>query len=248
MATRKYTLTPEAHSQIVAFIRAGSFPRVAAEAAGIPGCVFLQWLARGNPLNRPRGWRRHPVFTPLWHGVMEATAIARAAAEVAAHGKAALRWLTQGPGKEQPDAVGWSHPIRPRPAPERSETGWLLDPEMQALLKDLLEALGPYPEAREAAAQALGEHGVRPRRRGKRKPEQGEPSGGGGESEASRGPGGGLPADDEFWGSPDLLPKGDVDDAAVTPPAPPPPADPARGEAPEETPAGPRDQGPAEVS
>src|SRR5262249_8966385 len=80
MATRKYSLNPQSRHQILALVRAGSFPQVAAESAGIPGPVFLQWLARGNPQGRPRGWRRHQVYTPLWHAVMQSVAIARAGA------------------------------------------------------------------------------------------------------------------------------------------------------------------------
>jgi hypothetical protein len=167
MATRRYSLTPEAQNEIVAFIRAGSFPHVAAEAAGIPAFVFRRWLALGNPDGRRRGWRPHPLYTPLWNAVRQATAQARVLAETNAMRDLTARWLMHGPGKEQPNASGWSQAVRPQPAPPTPETSFLMDPEVRAMLAALLHALEPFPEARAAAAAAMDDSGVPvPRRRG----------------------------------------------------------------------------------
>jgi hypothetical protein len=240
-------LTPEVQNDIVAFLRAGGFPHVACEAAGIPAHVFERWLFIGSPVGRRPGWKPHKLYTPLWHGVMESRAIARAAAEVEAHQRQAVRWLLQGPGKERPEVPGWSQAGRPQPMRQDPGASALMDPEFRDLLARLLQALEPFPEAREAAARALDEGGARPRRRGGRKPEGDGPSPGGGEAGALRGIGEGPPPDEEERGSPDQLPEGDVADPAVTPAAPPRPADPVSGESPEATPAETRVQGPGEV-
>jgi hypothetical protein len=155
MAPRNFKLTPDVRHSIVAFITAGAFPHIAAEAAGIPAAVFEQWLARGNPLNRRRGWKPHKLYTPLWHGVMQATAQARLTAEVQALREDAVRWLMQGPGKERPHTPGWTQTVRPQPAHADAEPNLLLDSRMQEVFRAVLQALTPFPEARAAVARAL---------------------------------------------------------------------------------------------
>ena len=54
MARPRYRLTPALQEKIVAYIRAGGFPHVAAEAAGLPRRVFERWLERGQRLMRRR--------------------------------------------------------------------------------------------------------------------------------------------------------------------------------------------------
>ncbi|MGL4551515.1 MAG: hypothetical protein ACRC33_10040 [Gemmataceae bacterium] len=162
MTNRNYRLTPVAQAQIVAFIRAGAFPHAAAEAAGIPAAVFDRWLSIGSPLGRPPGWKRHKLYTTLWDAVLQAVAQSRVAAEVEAHRDEAVRWLMSGPGRDRPDAPGWSHPVRPRPA--AAAAGGLNDPALQKLFADLVRVLEPFPEAREAAAKALAENRVWPGR------------------------------------------------------------------------------------
>ena len=66
MARPRYRLTPALQEQIVAYIRAGGFPHVAAEAAGLPRQVFARWLERGQ-----RAMRR-PLIAQFARAVMEA--------------------------------------------------------------------------------------------------------------------------------------------------------------------------------
>ncbi len=155
MAPRSFVLTPEVSRAITAYISAGAFPHMAAEAAGIPAAVFEVWLARGNPLGRRRGWKPHRLYTPFWREVMEAAARARVAAEIEAFRQDAARWLMQGPGKDRPGVPGWSQTVRPQPAKEAPEANVLLAPEMQRVTAAVLQALAPYPEARVAVARAL---------------------------------------------------------------------------------------------
>ena len=56
MARPPTPLTPELQGRIVAFVRAGGYPHVAAEAAGVPRHVFERWLKRGGR-RKARAWR-----------------------------------------------------------------------------------------------------------------------------------------------------------------------------------------------
>ena len=92
-------------TRTTAFIRAGGFPHVAAEAAGIPADVFDAWLARGA-----RKVRRdsNPLYRHLRDEVRTAKAQARLKAEMAVLEDNPAKWLQQGPGKEKPEQEGWT--------------------------------------------------------------------------------------------------------------------------------------------
>jgi hypothetical protein len=64
-----------------------------------------------------------------------------------------MDWLRNGPGKQTADGAGWTGPVRPDGL--EGETSVLLDPEVQALLARMLEALGEHPEARVALARVI---------------------------------------------------------------------------------------------
>ena len=86
--------TPELQQQICAFIRAGGFPRVAAEAAGVRATDFARWLRRGRRKQAPA------VYRAFADAVAQAMAQARLAAELQVFEKRPLDWLKCGPGKE----------------------------------------------------------------------------------------------------------------------------------------------------
>ena len=46
-------------------------------------------------------------------------------------------------------------PVKGQPKPERGPANALLEPQVQVLLKSLLDVLEPFPEARAALAGAL---------------------------------------------------------------------------------------------
>lgn len=157
MAPRKgFALTPEVGKTICAFITAGGFPHVAAEAAGIPREVFEEWLQLGRPIGSGGKRRKpHPTYTPFWTRVMTATATARLRAEMSALSDDPVAWLRNGPGKDKPNDPGWSVGIKPVVHEQNTQINVLLAPEMQGVFASILQILAPHPEARAAMAEAL---------------------------------------------------------------------------------------------
>jgi hypothetical protein len=150
MARQRYRLTPALQQEITAYIRAGGFPHVAAEAAGIPRPVFEHWLAQGQT---PRG---APVYQEFARAVRQAHAQARLRAELAILSDKPLDWLKAGPGRETADSPGWTNPAKPTSSANGPENP-LLDSEVQELLRICLQLLTPFPEAR-ASLAAQVEH------------------------------------------------------------------------------------------
>jgi hypothetical protein len=148
--SRGVRLTPAVAGRIVGFILAGGFPHVAAAAAGVPAEVFADWLERG----RERGARA--PYRSLVRQVEEAAAQARLKAEVEIREKDPRFWLRHGPGRETPDAPGWTAPARPETATAGSEGNRLLEsPEWDQVWRAMWGALEAFPEARAALAEAL---------------------------------------------------------------------------------------------
>jgi hypothetical protein len=145
MARSCFQLTAAVQQNIVAFIRAGGFPHVAAEAAGIPHEVFEQWRRQGE------GSRAAKKYSDFALAIRQAVAQARLGAELSVRESKPLDWLRNGPGRETPERSGWTSLARPRSATAPA-TPLLLDPDAQALLANLLHALEAHPEARAAVA------------------------------------------------------------------------------------------------
>jgi hypothetical protein len=140
MAAR-YQLTPQLLRDIAAFIRAGGFPQVAAQAAGIPQHVFERWLKWG------RSGKSRKIYRDFLDAVRQAQAQARLKAEITAFTDKPLDWLRSGPGKPTAESVGWTGPARgPRDEGRAAEP--LLDDTIQELLHRVLTALAAFPEAR----------------------------------------------------------------------------------------------------
>jgi hypothetical protein len=147
MARTRLLLTAELARQIVAFARAGGFPHVAAEAAGVSRDVFEAWLRRGQG----RGAEPYRSFR---RDVFQAHAQARLRAEVAVLEDKPFEWLRAGPARDTPAAPGWASPVRPRP-PEPAGGNFFADPAAQRLVRRLLDMLGPFPDLRAGFADAL---------------------------------------------------------------------------------------------
>jgi hypothetical protein len=140
--------TAALEQQITAFIRAGGFPHVAAEAAGVPARTFRRWLRHGNKPDSD------PIYRTFAAAVRQATAQARLRAEIAVLESKPLDWLKYGPGKETARSRGWTGTVRAA-TPARGSAGSALeDAVIRAFLADVVQALAPYPEARAAAACA----------------------------------------------------------------------------------------------
>jgi hypothetical protein len=140
--------TPELEQTIAAYIRAGGYPYVAAEAAGVSPEVFDDWLQRGA---KPHA---APVYRRFADAVRQAHAQSRLKAEIEALKKRPLEWLKSGPGKESLVRPGWSAAVRAQPG-DAEPPNPLLDPRLQELLRALRDLLEPYPEVRDAFLQIL---------------------------------------------------------------------------------------------
>ncbi len=141
--------TPEITNQICSFIRAGGFPHVAAEAAGVPRLVFEDWLRRGN-VKQPR--QHYKQFSLA---VTQATAHARLQAEIAAKQDNPIAWLRSGPGKETKESPGWTRTIGPQITTNNQSLNLMMHPEMLAIFQTLMHLLAPHPELRTQVAAVL---------------------------------------------------------------------------------------------
>jgi hypothetical protein len=141
-------------SQIMAAIRAGGYPHVAAEACGVAKDVFEDWLHRGALKTAREPCRR------LACGVREAAAQARLAAEIDGHKNDPKTWLIHGPGRENEQRPGWSASVRP--AVIATATGHVIDDaEIMSVCHVVLNVLVAYPEARREVGEALRKHGMK---------------------------------------------------------------------------------------
>jgi hypothetical protein len=149
MTRSRYRLTLALQAQIVAFIRGGGFPQVAAEAAGLPRRVFVRWLQRGQKADAP------PNYRAFAQAVMEARAQARLQAELTAKTDKPLDWLKAGPGKDSAGNPGWTNPGKPHADSARGPDGEQMMVELFALLGEAVEQLASHPDARALLADWL---------------------------------------------------------------------------------------------
>jgi hypothetical protein len=152
MARARYRLTLALQEKIAAFIRAGGFAHVAAEAAGLPREVFARWLERGERPGAPANYR---VFA---RAIREAEAQARLQAELNVRSDKPLDWLKAGPGKASSDKPGWTNPGKAGGA----ESATAVKSERVQMWSDMLhlfgrcaEQLAAYPDARAALSTWL---------------------------------------------------------------------------------------------
>jgi hypothetical protein len=136
--------------ELLAFVRAGVFPLVAAQAAGISRRTFLRWLRRGS-----RAGARQP-YAGFVSELRKTAAMARAMSEVAVAKKDPKFWLTRGPGKQRANYPGWTGEVKAPPVHPHTDAHWQSRAELAELCQRLMKALEGFPEARSAAARALG--------------------------------------------------------------------------------------------
>ena len=105
------TLLPRASSTtqqtIATYIRAGAFPSIAAEAAGISVRTFHEWMARGEDRHPSRA--STPKLRAFAKAVRRAHAEARVAAEIRVYNQRPAHWLTYA-ARTKPDRDGWTKP------------------------------------------------------------------------------------------------------------------------------------------
>jgi hypothetical protein len=151
MARSRYALTAAVAHLIVSYVRAGGYPHVAAEAAGIPRAVFKDWMRRGAG---PRG---RALYRDFRRDVLQAHAQARLKAEVEMLEERPLDWLRYGPGKETAEAPGWTGPARPHEGSLEAAELSLDDPRVQEVITLLQEEFSAYPDDRSALARKFVE-------------------------------------------------------------------------------------------
>lgn len=149
------TLTAELERSILAGIRAGGYPHVAAAAFGVPHARFRRWLARG------RGRRALEPYRRFARAVDQAHAQARLHAEMAVLDKDPRLWLRGGPGREQPGKPGWTGFVSPRLVPQRPALDVFRSPEFLAVRDEMLEALNDFPGAHDAVSRRFDERAKR---------------------------------------------------------------------------------------
>lgn len=139
---------------ILASIRAGGYPHVAAEAYGVAAEQVLRGIHRKQARKLPRGVRRLAVR------VREAAARARLKAEMAVHDADPRFWLRHGPGKETLEAPGWSALAKPVFGTDGTRADdFLASRQGRAILATIDRALQAYPEARAVVAAEVANVG-----------------------------------------------------------------------------------------
>jgi hypothetical protein len=121
---------------ILASIRAGGYPHVAAQAYGVSSERFNRWTRRGRTA-------RH---------IREAAARARLKAEMESFEADPRFWLRHGPGKETRQAPGWSALAKPVFELGGHAGDLLASREFQAILMELMNGLHSMPDARAVVA------------------------------------------------------------------------------------------------
>ena len=147
MPSPRVRLTDAVQQSIVAYVRAGGFAEVAAEAAGVRRVTFLGWMRKGDD---PKAKPRYRAFA---EAVRQAQAQARLGAEVSARNDKPLDWLRNGPGRETAEQRGWTS--NARPATGKGTGAALLQAEVRELVGRVLSALESHPEVRAALAEQL---------------------------------------------------------------------------------------------
>jgi hypothetical protein len=141
-------MTPEVESNLLGFIRAGGYPHIAAEAAGIPREMFAAWLKRGSRRGAPEPYKS------FYQRVRQAIATARLKAEVETMAKNPFYWLRHGPGRETAKFPGWTNPVKARFARNKAAS-FLRTRAWKRIWQRIMMALEQFPEARQAIAEAL---------------------------------------------------------------------------------------------
>lgn len=134
-------LNTDLSRRIVAGIRAGGFPHVAASAQYVSATLFERWLRLGR-----RSDAEEP-YAAFARDVDAAQAHARLRAEMSVHEKDARTWLKHGPGRDSPSKAGWASLARPSPSSDDRGAELLSSPELLQLIASMRAALAPFPEA-----------------------------------------------------------------------------------------------------
>jgi hypothetical protein len=132
-----YAPMGEQRTRILAGIRSGGFPHVAAEAFGLAGPDYERFLQGAE----------HPAASESVRSfareAREAHAQARLRAEIAVFEDDPKVWLEHGPGRETPHRAGWAGAVKPCAA-VGLESNALADRRTLSMLQDLADHLKKY--------------------------------------------------------------------------------------------------------
>ena len=92
---------PQVYKALLARIRMGAFPHVAAQSLGISNHAFNSWMRKGEATYR--GWYRR-----FYQDVIQAASEARLVREIHVAQHDPLSWLKLGPGKTTKEQEGWT--------------------------------------------------------------------------------------------------------------------------------------------
>jgi hypothetical protein len=154
--------TPALQDRIVAALRAGGFPEVAAQTWGVSPRTFRRWMRRGEV----RGIEPYRSFAAA---VREAIAQARLRAEMDIFENQPRIWLQHGPGRETDASPGWTTAVKP--SASGRGPGAVDEIASGRILAVVHECLKPWPEARESVGRAMEAKGCRKRHSRKKRRE-----------------------------------------------------------------------------
>ena len=137
-------LTPALQERIVAALRAGGFPEIAAAAWGVSRRTFRRWMRRGEV-------KEIEPYRSFAAAVREAIAQARLRAEMDIFENQPRIWLQHGPGRETDASPGWTTAVKPSASRNESKaTDEVAFGEIKAVV---LGGLKDSPEKRESVAR-----------------------------------------------------------------------------------------------
>jgi hypothetical protein len=155
---KAFTLTDETKRGILAGIRAGGFPHVAAAAYGVDEELWERWMSRG------RGQGAREPYRSFVREVDAARAQARLRAEMTMLDKDGRTWLKHGPGRDLPGKPGWAALAKPAPPRPSAAANPLESPDITTVMAEVRASLAAFPDALAAATDAI-ERGSRRKRR-----------------------------------------------------------------------------------
>ena len=141
-------LSLELQEQVVAGIRAGAFPHVAAQAFGVSRRSFNRWRRLG------RSNEGDAEFHSFACAVDQAIAQARLRAEIKIFTEQPRIWLQHGPGRETSDSAGWTVAVKPA-VKARTAANPFAMPEVQELIRVVIDCLDGQPQVQAKIADQV---------------------------------------------------------------------------------------------
>lgn len=148
--------TPVVVGRLVAYVRAGGFPHVAAAANGVFQADWEEWQRQAAAGTSP--------YAEAIAAVETAHAEARLTAELAALRTAPIFWLRNGPGRHRLEKAGWSAPVKAQDMVNQEALREKIRIEVALdtlqTIKAILDVLDEEPHIKAKVAEALDKKGL----------------------------------------------------------------------------------------